>query len=96
MREGFLVVALTWLLDAVAVSLPYVFSSEVQLDHPVDGLFEAMSGMTTTGATVLVDYDSVDRSIMLWRQFSQVDRRHGHRRPRSAPSCRACASGGAS
>lgn len=70
-REGFLVVSLTWLLGAAAVSLPYVFSSEVQLDHPVDALFEAMSGMTTTGATVLVEYETVDRSLMLWRQFSQ-------------------------
>jgi trk/ktr system potassium uptake protein len=70
-REGFLVVSLTWLLGAIAVSLPYVFSTEVQLDHPVDALFEAMSGMTTTGATVIVDYESVDRSLMLWRQFSQ-------------------------
>jgi trk system potassium uptake protein TrkH len=70
-REGFLVVSLTWFLGAVAVSLPYVFSSEVQLDHPIDALFEAMSGMTTTGASVLVDYESVDRSLMLWRQFSQ-------------------------
>ena len=71
LREGFLVVSLTWLLGAVAVSLPYIFSTEVQLDHPVDALFEAMSGMTTTGATVLVDYETVDRSLMLWRQFSQ-------------------------
>jgi trk system potassium uptake protein TrkH len=70
-REGFLVVSLTWLLGAIAVSLPYVFSSEVQLDHPIDALFEAMSGMTTTGASVLVDYETVDRSLMLWRQFSQ-------------------------
>jgi trk system potassium uptake protein TrkH len=70
-REGFLVVSLTWLLGAVAVSLPYVFSTEVQLDRPVDALFEAMSGMTTSGATVLVEYDTVDRSLMLWRQFSQ-------------------------
>jgi trk system potassium uptake protein len=70
-REGFLVVSLTWLLGAAAVSLPYVFSAEVQLDRPIDALFEAMSGMTTTGATVLVDYEAVDRSLMLWRQFSQ-------------------------
>ena len=69
-REGFLVVSLTWLLGAAAVSLPYVFSAEVQLDRPIDALFEAMSGMTT-GATVLVDYEAVDRSLMLWRQFSQ-------------------------
>ena len=70
-REGFLVVSLTWLFAAAAVSLPYIFSGESQLDHPVDALFEAMSGMTTSGGSILVDYAAVDRSMMIWRQFSQ-------------------------
>ena len=71
MREGFLVVSLTWLLAAGSVSLPYVFSGESQLDHPVDALFEAMSGMTTSGGSILTDFAAVDRSMMIWRQFSQ-------------------------
>jgi trk/ktr system potassium uptake protein len=70
-REGFLVVSLTWLLAAGAVSLPYVLSGESQLDHPVDALFEAMSGMTTSGGSILTDFAAVDRSMMIWRQFSQ-------------------------
>lgn len=70
-REGYLIVALTWLLAAIYGSLPYLLSGDPQLDRPVDALFEAMSGFTTTGASVLVDIDSVDRSLLMWRQFTQ-------------------------
>ena len=70
-REGFMVVALTWLLAAGAVSLPYLLSGEEQLSHPVNAYFEGMSGMTTTGASVLTDVSALDRSLLMWRQFSQ-------------------------
>ena len=70
-REGYLVVALTWLFAAVYGSLPYLLSAEIQLDRPVDALFETMSGFTTTGATVLVDVEAVDHSLLMWRQFTQ-------------------------
>jgi trk system potassium uptake protein TrkH len=70
-REGFLVVSLTWLLGAVLVGLPYVLSGEDQFARPVDALFEAMSGMTTTGSSVLTDIPAMPRSLLMWRQFSQ-------------------------
>jgi trk system potassium uptake protein TrkH len=69
-REGFLVVSLTWLLAALATSLPYVFG-EPQLRNPLDAYFEAMSGMTTTGASVLTDIPALDHTMLLWRSFSQ-------------------------
>ncbi|MCC6221978.1 MAG: TrkH family potassium uptake protein [Thermoleophilia bacterium] len=69
-REGFLVVALTWALAALAVSLPYLLD-EPQLANPLDAYFEAMSGMTTTGATVLTDLTTLDHTMALWRQFTQ-------------------------
>jgi trk system potassium uptake protein TrkH len=69
-REGFLVVALAWLAAAFFVSIPYVLA-EPQLRRPVDAYFEAMSGMTTTGASVLTDIPALDRSVAIWRQFSQ-------------------------
>ena len=69
-REGFLVVALAWLLAAFLVSIPYVLA-EPQLGRPVDAYFEAMSGMTTTGSSVLTDIPALDRSVAIWRQFSQ-------------------------
>jgi trk system potassium uptake protein TrkH len=70
-REGYLVVALTWVAAAAFGALPYILSGDPQLDRPVDALFESMSGFTTTGATVLTNVDAVDRSLLMWRQFTQ-------------------------
>jgi trk system potassium uptake protein TrkH len=70
-REGFLVVSATWLLAAGFASLPYLFSGGDQLGHPIDAYFEGMSGFTTTGATVVTDYDDLNRSLDMWRQFTQ-------------------------
>ena len=70
-REGFLVVALTWLVAAAFGALPYLLSGEPQLDRPVDAYFEAMSGFTTTGSTLLTDIEALPRSLLLWRQLTQ-------------------------
>ena len=70
-REGYLVVSLTWVAAALFGALPYLLSGNPELDRPVDALFESMSGFTTTGATVLTDFDTVDRSVLMWRQFTQ-------------------------
>jgi trk system potassium uptake protein TrkH len=70
-REGFLVVSLTWLFVAAVVALPYVLSDEEQLARPINAYFEAMSGMTTTGSSVVTDLAGLDRSMAMWRQFSQ-------------------------
>ena len=70
-REGFLVVALTWLLAAAFASIPYLFVGGEQLSNPLDAYFEGMSGFTTTGATVVTEYGDLNRSIGLWRQFTQ-------------------------
>jgi trk system potassium uptake protein TrkH len=70
-REGFLVVALTWLFAALAASLPYVLSGEEQFASPVNAYFEGMSGMTTTGASILSDVTELNRSLAMWRQFTQ-------------------------
>jgi trk system potassium uptake protein TrkH len=70
-REGFLVVSLTWLLGSCFIALSYVLSGEEQLSRPVDALFEAMSGMTTTGSSVVADVSELDKSLAMWRQFTQ-------------------------
>ena len=69
-REGFLVVALLWLLIAVFGALPYLFA-EPQMTHPVDAVFESMSGFSTTGASVITDFEALSRSMAMWRQFTQ-------------------------
>ena len=72
-REAFLVVAMSWLLVAVFGAVPYVLAGSGTLAHPVNALFESMSGFTTTGATVMGDisFDTHSRAIMMWRQLTQ-------------------------
>ncbi len=67
-REGFAVVGLGWLAVAFFGSLPYIFSATL---GPFDAFFEMMAGFTTTGATVMQQIEQVDRSILLWRSFTQ-------------------------
>jgi trk/ktr system potassium uptake protein len=70
-REGFLVVALVWLALPAFGALPYLLADEPQLSRPIDAWFEAMSGFTATGATVLTDIEAVDSSLLMWRQLTQ-------------------------
>ena len=70
-REGFLVVAATWLVAAGFASIPYLFEGGSQLSSPVDAFFEGMSGFTTTGSSVVTDFDEINRSLGIWRQFTQ-------------------------
>ena len=70
-REGFLAVSVTWLVAAGFVSLPYLFAGGSQLGSPVDAYFEAMSGVTTSNATVVTSYHDLPRSLDMWRAFTQ-------------------------
>lgn len=70
-REGFLVVSATWLFAAAFAAIPYLLAGGDQLSSPIDAYFEGMSGFTTTGATVVTDYDELERSVDMWRQFTQ-------------------------
>ena len=70
-REGFLVVSAMLLMTAAFASLPYLFAGGEQLDHPIDAYLEGMSAATTTGASVVTDFDELSRSLSMWRQFTQ-------------------------
>ena len=69
-REGFLVLALTWLLAAACGAVPYLLSGEDQLSSPLDAFYESMSGFTTTGASIVVDIPGLSRSMAMWRQLT--------------------------
>ena len=69
-REGYLVISITWLIVAAYGALPYVLSGDPQLGRPVDALFEGMSGFTTTGASVATDVSALPESIRIWRQLT--------------------------
>ncbi|WP_435101302.1 TrkH family potassium uptake protein [Halarchaeum sp. P4] len=70
-REAFLIVSLVWLSVALVGALPFVIAGRGALGTPVNALFESMSGVTTTGATILVDFSVHSRAILLWRQLLQ-------------------------
>ena len=67
-REGFAVVGLIWIALSLCGALPYWFSGQV--GGYVDCLFETVSGLTTTGASVLSGVEGLPRSLLLWRSFS--------------------------
>lgn len=69
LRQAFLMTNLAWIVIAVFGALPFQFS-ELELD-PVDALFESMSGVTTTGSTVIVGLDFAPPGILLWRAVLQ-------------------------
>ncbi|WP_049914539.1 TrkH family potassium uptake protein [Haloterrigena salina] len=75
-REALLLVALSWLAVAVVGAIPYVlagYGTESALRHPVNALFESMSGFTTTGATVMaeISVEKHSHALMMWRQLTQ-------------------------
>ena len=67
--EGLAIVAVTWMAVAHVSAVPYLWSG---LGY-VDALFESMSGLTTTGATVFTDFTAYGRSLFFWRAT------HSHR-----------------
>ncbi|AZH24889.1 TrkH family potassium uptake protein [Haloplanus aerogenes] len=70
-REAFLMVSFTWLGVAVVGATPFVLAGQGALAVPVNALFESMSGITTTGATVVGDFGRHSRAILLWRAILQ-------------------------
>ncbi len=69
LQQAFLLTALSWLSIAVFGSLPFVFS-ELELSV-TDAFFESMSGITTTGSTIITNLDNSPKSILVWRAILQ-------------------------
>jgi trk system potassium uptake protein TrkH len=70
LRDGFLVVASFWTVLGLAGALP-LYIADVPSMSFTDAVFESMSGLTTTGATVLTGLDTLPRSILFYRQQLQ-------------------------
>ena len=70
LREGFVTVGLIWLFTGVAGGLPFFFDGGGGFNTIWDCIFEASSGFTTTGATILTDIESLPQGILLWRAFT--------------------------
>ena len=69
LHQAFLLTALSWLSVATFSSLPFIFS-EIKLSI-TDSFFESMSGITTTGSTIISNLENTPKSILLWRAILQ-------------------------
>lgn len=77
-REALLLVALSWILGGVLCGVPYLAWAKITsaqsgghpFANPVDCCFESLSGLTTTGATILSDIAALPRGILLWRALT--------------------------
>ena len=69
LQQAFLLTALSWLSIAIFGSLPFIFSSmEMSI---TDAFFESMSGITTTGSTIISNLENAPKGILLWRAILQ-------------------------
>ncbi|PIE60167.1 MAG: potassium transporter [Desulfobulbus propionicus] len=66
-NEGLLIVTLSWVVTAAMGAIPYLFFEL----SPLDAYFESVSGITTTGATILVDFSRYPKDFFFWRSLTQ-------------------------
>jgi len=69
LQQAFLLTSLSWVGIAIFGSLPFIFSS-LELTFS-DAFFESMSGITTTGSTIITSLDNAPKSILIWRAILQ-------------------------
>lgn len=67
-KEGFVTVALSWIVLSVMGALPFLISGSIP--GVIDALFETVSGFTTTGASILPEVESLPKCILFWRSFT--------------------------
>ena len=65
-RDGFIIVTLSWIIISIIGSVPIMIETKVSF---VDALFEAVSGFSTTGATVFKNPELLPKTILFWRDF---------------------------
>lgn len=68
-REGYLIVGISWVFMAIFGMIPYLVSDEIKT--VADAIFETMSGLTTTGATILTDIEAIPKGLLFWRSMTQ-------------------------
>lgn len=67
-KEGFIIVALAWIAMSLVGALPFYISREIP--SYIDALFETVSGLTTTGASILPNVEALSRGMLFWRSFT--------------------------
>lgn len=67
-KEGYVIVAITWIIISLFGTLPFLISGTIP--NFTDAFFETMSGFTTTGATILTDIEAMPKGILFWRSMT--------------------------
>ncbi len=67
-KEGFVIVALSWIVLSAVGAIPFVASGAIK--SYVDAFFETVSGFTTTGSSIIDNVEELSRSILMWRSFT--------------------------
>lgn len=67
-KDGFITVALGWIILSIFGALPFVFTGDIP--SYIDALFETISGFTTTGASILSDVEALSHANLFWRSFT--------------------------
>lgn len=67
-KDGFAIVALSWIVLSAFGALPFVLSGAIP--NYIDALFEIVSGFTTTGSSILTDVEALPKGLLMWRAFS--------------------------
>lgn len=67
LKEGFFVVGLGWIVMSVFGAVPFVISGDIP--HIMDAIFESVSGLSTTGASILSDIEALSKASIFWRSF---------------------------
>ena len=68
-KEAYIITVLSWILLAILCAIPFIYT-EMKLSI-VDAIFESMSGITTTGSTILNNLDELPKGILIWRALLQ-------------------------
>ena len=68
-KEAFIITVLSWILLAILCAVPFIYTKSNL--NVIDALFESMSGITTTGSTILNNLDELPKGILLWRALLQ-------------------------
>ncbi|WP_410965695.1 potassium transporter TrkG, partial [Salmonella sp. ZJHZ19_0057] len=67
-RDALIYATITWAVIGILGAIPIILVTDVSI---VDAIFESISGLTTTGATILSDLDGMPPTFLLYRQFLQ-------------------------
>lgn len=67
-KEGFVIVSISWVVLSIYGAFPFVLSENIP--NVLNAVFESVSGFTTTGATILNEIETLEKSILFWRSFT--------------------------